>query len=339
MPNHRPTPRRRQTVNLARVATPECLALQPLAGIPGDMIRSGWLRNVRSGRRGRPYAVFLLARVVYRYTPVAVFDNNGQLVGYERRFEGDLWVPDWQELAEELGCSLNTIRAEQRFLESRRLIRTQPIRERTAADGARAVREAVAPIAAEILAITDLPAIQETGTAAVQETGTAAVQETGTAAVQETGTFPISPSQEAGTEKPAEREGAAAPAPGGAPPRRKSAPELLLQHADPRVQTYIDVCRPEGVTRTNAEIIMRRAENLDIWRFVCEIWRASGWNADNFGNMFNRYEREARKASAPAPRPPAGDPAAGRPAPGVTANQQAAAEAIMRAAGVRNGDA
>lgn len=79
-PTKRPTPRRRQAINPARVATPECLALAPLASAPGDMVRSGWLRNIRSGKRGRPYAVLLLARVVYRYLPAPVLEDRKSVV-------------------------------------------------------------------------------------------------------------------------------------------------------------------------------------------------------------------------------------------------------------------
>lgn len=245
--------------------------------------------------------MLLLARVCYRYTPRPVHDENGRLLGYERRFAGDFWRPDWDELADELGCSVNTARAEGKLLEDLGLIRFQVIRAPTAADGARAVPEYVIPIPEAILSITDLPeAVQVSWAAPVQVSGTAPVQVSGTGAVQVSGTYQRVPTDKP-TDKPSAEVGADAPT---APRKQlRGMSQVITQHPDYRVQTYIDLCRPEGVTGTTAAMILARVApaHTETWEAVCQLWRENpAWRPEVISNLFERYDREVL-ALTPAP--------------------------------------
>jgi hypothetical protein len=155
-----------------RSTTAEVRAMRALPA-EGDMIRPGWTRHIRSRHdqtikgserevsRVRPFAIMLLARICFVYSPSPRRDDNGKIIGWARKFAGPYWYPNWDELASEFGCSTRTLRDEATLLERMGLIRTEPIRERVARDGAKNVPEYVIPNVKTILRITDRPVAED----------------------------------------------------------------------------------------------------------------------------------------------------------------------------------
>lgn len=155
-----------------RSTTAEVRAMRALPA-EGDMIRPGWTRHIRSRHdqtikgserevsRVRPFAIMLLARICFVYSPSPRRDDNGKVIGWARKFAGPYWYPNWDELATEFGCSTRTLRDEAALLERMGLIRTEPIRERVARDGAKNVPEYVIPNVKTILKITDRPVAED----------------------------------------------------------------------------------------------------------------------------------------------------------------------------------
>jgi hypothetical protein len=155
-----------------RSTTAEVRAMRALPA-EGDMIRPGWTKHIRSRHdqtikgsereisRVRPFAIMLLARICFVYSASPRYDGNGKVIGWARKFDGPYWYPNWEELSSEFGCSTRTLRDEATLLERMGLIRTEPIRERVARDGAKNVPEYVIPNVRNILKITDRPVAKD----------------------------------------------------------------------------------------------------------------------------------------------------------------------------------
>ena len=76
----------------------------------GDIIDHSWYQNIRRGEKPYYQAIILLGRIVYMYRPVAVRDPVTQLViGYQQKFESDLWQQSRASLAAQHGISKNDV--------------------------------------------------------------------------------------------------------------------------------------------------------------------------------------------------------------------------------------
>lgn len=144
-----------------RAVTPE-VALFAGFSYVGDLIGHGWEKHIggwfeRRGKRqwqAHPIAMRILARVLFFYSPSPVFDEQGSVVGWRRKFAGRYWQLNPRQMARELGCSVGTLWREIDLLRELGLIWTQPARERAAEDGVKAIPLHVVPIKEKVEAIT-----------------------------------------------------------------------------------------------------------------------------------------------------------------------------------------
>lgn len=147
--------------NNEREVTPE-VALFAGYSYHGDLIGHGWEAHVGRSftRKGKEVfqpsqiAMRLLARVLFFYSPSPVFNEQGTLVGWKRKFAGRYWQLNPRQMAKEFGCSVNTLWAAVDLLRELKLIWTQPAREREASDGMKAIPLHVVPIKERVDAIT-----------------------------------------------------------------------------------------------------------------------------------------------------------------------------------------
>jgi len=113
-----------------------------------------WVKDKKRVWRSRPFAERLLARIVWFYTPSPIKDNSGKVTGWRRKFRGPFWQLNTTEMAEALGCSARTIRAEIDLLKTLGLITTKPARDRTHADGTKKLPIFVVPVYNAIVGLT-----------------------------------------------------------------------------------------------------------------------------------------------------------------------------------------
>lgn len=75
--------------------------------ITGNVIPQIWYKTIRKGT-GKPNlnAIVILADIVYWYRPVEVRDEgSGAIVGYRKRFKGDLLQRSYQQIADQFGIT------------------------------------------------------------------------------------------------------------------------------------------------------------------------------------------------------------------------------------------
>lgn len=75
--------------------------------ITGNVIPQIWYKTIRKGT-GKPNlnAIVILADIVYWYRPVEVRDEgSGALIGYRKRFKGDLLQRSYRQIADQFGIS------------------------------------------------------------------------------------------------------------------------------------------------------------------------------------------------------------------------------------------
>lgn len=75
--------------------------------ITGNVIPQIWYKTIRKGT-GKPNlnAIIILADIVYWYRPVEIRDEgSGALIGYRKRFKGDLLQRSYQQIADQFGIS------------------------------------------------------------------------------------------------------------------------------------------------------------------------------------------------------------------------------------------
>lgn len=306
-------------VSTDRSITPEIRALQALPQ-EGDMIRAGWSQHIRSQHeqgyelagesskrkvtRARPFAMMLLARTVFMYSPSPDRDSNGRVIGWVRKFHGPYWFPNWQELADEFGCTIRTLRDEAKLLESLGLVRFQAMRERVSSDGAKSVPEFLIPVPKAILKITTRPTIEagEDSSAEPVKNLPGAGEVSSSGAGEETSAEPVKNLHRSSSPSTSEREGSTANnlhADGGA-----AIPSPLW--SDVRVSAYTERFK-RTPTKTNAEIIRERVstQHIDLWREVLRVWAENAWNKNNIAGICERYESqvlalEAKRETKPA---------------------------------------
>lgn len=102
--------------------------------ISGNVIPQNWYRTVTKPKTGKPYllAIMLLADIVYWYRPTEVRDEaSGQVIGWKKRFRGDLLQRNYKQYALLFGESTKTIQRAMAALEGigviRRKFRELPI--------------------------------------------------------------------------------------------------------------------------------------------------------------------------------------------------------------------
>lgn len=95
--------------------------------ITGNVIPMAWYQSIRRKDRhpcgsdeGKPYlaAIILLSDIVYWYRPREVRDAvSGMVVGYQKKFKGDLLQKSYQSYADQFGFSKREVQAAITFLE------------------------------------------------------------------------------------------------------------------------------------------------------------------------------------------------------------------------------
>ena len=95
--------------------------------ITGNVIPMAWYQSIRRKDRhpcgpdeGKPYlaAIILLSDIVYWYRPREVRDSvSGMVIGYQKKFKGDLLQKSYQSLALIFGFSKREVQAAITFLE------------------------------------------------------------------------------------------------------------------------------------------------------------------------------------------------------------------------------
>lgn len=80
-------------------------------GITGNIVPISWFKTIRyksKNKVGKPYllAINILSDIVYWYRPAEVRDEaTGELIGYKKKFKGDLLQRSYSQMAEMFGCS------------------------------------------------------------------------------------------------------------------------------------------------------------------------------------------------------------------------------------------
>ncbi len=90
----------------------------------GNVIPHIWYKKILR-ENGKPYhlAIFLLSDIVYWYRPVEVRDEaTGNVIGFKKKFKGDLFQKSYDQYAESLGESSRSIKAALKHLEDMGLI-------------------------------------------------------------------------------------------------------------------------------------------------------------------------------------------------------------------------
>lgn len=95
--------------------------------ITGNVIPMAWYQSIRRKDRhpcgpdeGKPYlaAIILLSDIVYWYRPREVRDAvSGMVVGYQKKFKGDILQKSYQSYADQFGFSKREVQAAITFLE------------------------------------------------------------------------------------------------------------------------------------------------------------------------------------------------------------------------------
>jgi len=278
-----------------------------------------WVKAKQRVWRSRPFAERLLARIVWFYTPSPIKDNSGKVTGWRRKFKGPFWQLNTAEMADALGCSSRTIRAEIDLLKTLGLITTKPARERTAADGTKNIPIFVVPVYESIIGLTK--AEEDSSLAAEEDssleprkilpnssipphssssnTGLDDAKPTAGAA-PETNTQPLQEEKE--VDKTATVPPAAAPARAPAPPTdtRKPDPEQV-RHADDLLQRHI--AHKDGGKLTNWNITRKSIEAAIANKHhddKAAIEKACSELADTISEIVNDYQwrfwRDKRQA-------------------------------------------
>ena len=95
--------------------------------ISGNVIPQIWYKTITK-TTGKPYllAITLLADIVYWYRPKEVRDEaSGQIVGWHKKFKGDLLQKTYQQYADLLGESKRSVKAALDRLEELSVIRKE----------------------------------------------------------------------------------------------------------------------------------------------------------------------------------------------------------------------
>lgn len=90
----------------------------------GHIIPFSWFKHLKK-ENGTPYleAMILLAYIVFWYKPAPVFDEKGNLIGWKKRFKGDLLQMSYKKLGEFFGWSQSKIKRALVYLEDKGLVR------------------------------------------------------------------------------------------------------------------------------------------------------------------------------------------------------------------------
>lgn len=93
--------------------------------ITGNVVPQIWFKTLVDEKdRPQLLAIIILADIVYWYRPVEVRDEQtGKLVGYKKKFKGDLLQRGYAQIEEQFGVKTPAIRAALRFLEEKKVVR------------------------------------------------------------------------------------------------------------------------------------------------------------------------------------------------------------------------
>lgn len=122
--------------------------------IMGEIIPDAWFKHLRIGKQPDDAACKLLAHIMFRYTPTKVFDEKGNYLYAKKKFRGEYWVIDFNEVAEKKGISDDTVRRALNRLVEQGLVRTEQISIQLNNANGRIYRICVIPIIDKIKNIT-----------------------------------------------------------------------------------------------------------------------------------------------------------------------------------------
>lgn len=290
----------------------------------GDVIPHGWNKHIgtwhdqkrkdgttRKVWRTRPFACWLLARVIWAYTPSPVYNNAGEVVSYRRKFAGPYWVIDRAEIAAALGCSLRTIASETDLLRSLKLIETRPAGNPS---GSQNTRMFVIPNFDAIVAITpaNQPAVGEPDQAPSEETSPAPVKKLHPAPVKKLhpsyiptsgpSSDPVGEGDPDQINVPADRKNQPAPprkttqpaASGNGRKEKKAAPhDETLDH--PAVKLYQETFSRWPNEHQRKGIIAAVGDSADMlarWNKTLDEWVMNDWKATSVPGMLSRFGKD-----------------------------------------------
>ncbi len=94
--------------------------------ISGNMIPDRWYETMKR-ENGKPYflAMQILSEIVYCYKPAPLKDDRGNVIGYRKKFDGDLLQRSYAEFQEKYTAGRETIRKALCFLEKLGVIRRE----------------------------------------------------------------------------------------------------------------------------------------------------------------------------------------------------------------------
>jgi len=155
---------------IVRPTTPEVDAISRL-NITGNVIPQAWYHWFREDGKLQTLSMLILAEIIYWYRAAAVEDDDRlKIIGYRRKFQGDMLQCSLAQLADKLGASKRGVGYALEWLERKGYIR-QELRE--VQSGGKTFNNVrfVAPIAAAIKETLELPEEYEATPIAMSATG------------------------------------------------------------------------------------------------------------------------------------------------------------------------